>query len=930
MSTAAEVLRFLARVVGEGHDPGLTFDVRRDGPVATSVLQTAVPSNDQLRSIDTRRAARQWRKVVALHAEEEIGRRGQLWLAGTAEVEGRRRSVFVPLLAHLCSNDRSMQLEPVTWEATRLAEVLGLDPGVLEAAVQTAPRPGPVNPALLRSMPRLAALADALAGAGLPLDGVTVADPADHADSDGLRLCHHTAVYVDRSPLGPPSAQGLLGWAGEELGGTALQAVYDPPDATVEPEAPTPDQPRSPLPLNDAQRVAVLTARGAPVSVVSGAPGTGKSHAAVAIALDTVARGGSVLLATRSAHAADVLAGLLDRHPGPTPVRIGGGTTRRELADRLAAGLPPAASRGERDAAAAAEQEAADQVRALHGDLARLLAIAGTDRDVDAGRLVLLRTEVPGAFTVPYAEVADLLADAEPDDDAGWIRRWLARRAASRVRARLGAAAAVPLERIRQAVELGRRRALADAVAEAGGLDPAPTRAALAQARDRLRAAVGHRLTVETTGAADRAGRRAVAGLAAALRAGPRRRAEQLARLDAPALTRTLPLWVGTVSEIEQLLPRTPGMFDLVVLDEASQLDQVVAAPVLARAGRAVVSGDPRQLRHVSFVADAEVDEALAASGLLELADRLDVRRVSAFDAATAAAPVRWLDEHLRSVPHLIAFSAQRFYERHLHVTTLHPAVATQDAIDTLHVRPGGAEDVVAAEVEAVLDELDTLATTTTHGTVGVVTPFRAQADALEAAVVERFDLETIDRLGLRVGTVHGFQGGERDIVIISLGLTEDHPPQRRTFAEDPHLVNVMVTRARRRILVITALPVGAGGLLGEYLDHAERPPRPSPSQEPADRWTRELLAELRRNGHDVGLGADRRHGVDLVVGQGRDAVGLLTRPHPDGIDADVARHTALVRAGWSVVEVYATPAAQDPVERALDLRDRLPTGRAQ
>jgi hypothetical protein len=54
----------------------------------------------------------------------------------------------------------------------------------------------------------------------------------------------------------------------------------------------------------------------APVTVVSGPPGNGKSHAVVAAALDVVDRGGSVLLATQSAHAASVLAELLSRYPG--------------------------------------------------------------------------------------------------------------------------------------------------------------------------------------------------------------------------------------------------------------------------------------------------------------------------------------------------------------------------------------------------------------------------------------------------------------------------------------------------------------------------------------------------------------------------------------------------------------------------------------
>ncbi len=932
MHTAADVLRFFARVVGEGHDPGLTFDVRTDGPVVRAPYELRAPTANRPQDMgEWLLGPRRWQKVVALHGEEQPGRVGQLWLAGRGSVLGERRRVCAPLLQLQVDSGRSLplgaQLEP-----SPLGDALELDEEVLARAAETLPAVSEISRRLLASMPRLEALVAALRQRSVLPTRIGLVDPQDVADGDDLWLCLSTTLFVDLAPLGPPAAKRLRAWAERPLAGTALASTYGPAATASEPEQAAtelpPDEPRSSLPLTPAQREAVLAARTAPVTVVSGAPGTGKSHASVAIALDAVARGGSVLLATRSTNAADVLAGLLDRHPGPTPVRIGGGTSRRELADRLAGGLPPRAGGGALRAAREAEDAAAAAVRLAHEDLARLLAVAGQDERRDATREALLRTEVPGAFTLrDPAPVVDLLARADVPDDASWWRRWQAERALRRVRELLGAASDVSHERLAAAVEVGRRRALAAAVEAAGGLDLAPTRARLAAARADLRAAVGRRLEVETVGAADGGGRRAVAGLAAALRAGPRRRAQQLARLDAVALTRSLPLWVGTVTEIEQLLPATPGMFDLVVLDEASQLDQMVAAPVLARARRAVVTGDPRQLRHVSFVADADVDTALAASGITEGADQLDVRRVSAFDAAAAVAPVRWLDEHLRSVPHLIEFSAARFYDEHLHVVTLHPSVATSDAIDTIHVEAAGGGDVVHAEVTAVLAELDRIAATEDGHSVGVVTPFRAQADAIEQAVVDRYDLDTITRLGLRVGTVHGFQGGERDVVVLSLGLTTEHPPQRRAFAQDPHLCNVMVTRGRRRVVVVTALPSDVDGLLGEYLRHAEQPPRPPRPRPPADAWTSALQSELVRQGHEVTPGADRRHGVDLVVGSGATAVGLLTRPHPDGVAADVARHEALLRAGWHLVEAYATAVDDDAVARALELRSRLPGG---
>src|SRR6266536_59764 len=97
------------------------------------------------------------------------------------------------------------------------------------------------------------------------------------------------------------------------------------------------------------------------------------------------------------------------------------------------------------------------------------------------------------------------------------------------------------------------------------------------------------------------------AALDAAVQAGRNRRRELLDGLDGAALVRAMPLWVGTVTDVEDLLPPIPGLFDLVILDEAAHIDQIRAAPVLARARRALVVGDPRQLRFVSFVADVDV-----------------------------------------------------------------------------------------------------------------------------------------------------------------------------------------------------------------------------------------------------------------------------------------------------------------------------------
>src|SRR5205814_2962584 len=103
----------------------------------------------------------------------------------------------------------------------------------------------------------------------------------------------------------------------------------------------------------------------------------------------------------------------------------------------------------------------------------------------------------------------------------------------------------------------------------------------------------------------------ALAALATALRSGRSARGVQLSRLRDDSLTDALPLWVGTLADIDDLLPPLEGLFDLVILDEASSIEQPLAAPALLRSRRAVIVGDPQQLRHASFLADTDVDNAL-------------------------------------------------------------------------------------------------------------------------------------------------------------------------------------------------------------------------------------------------------------------------------------------------------------------------------
>ncbi|MBY8870363.1 AAA family ATPase [Micromonospora sp. PLK6-60] len=912
----ATILSALADLAPAGAER--VFDVSGPGrPLVWLPAPDRAPRDarlDRLAALDT------------LHRDERILRRGLAFVVGGVDTDAGRRRVRTPLLTQPVRLERTLRGYRVVPAGDLELTALIAD-RALASRLETAP--GLAEPGWLGASGTTAWLRTAAEAAGLAVAEVAGRAPA-RIDEGRLVGITAAALFVSRDVVAGGLRDTLLSWAGRPgLADTALARVYA--DAAPDVAGPAEDgEVLSPLPLNAAQRDVVRRVRTEPLVVVSGPPGTGKSHTLVAAALDVVDRGGSVLVATRSVHAADVLGELLRRQPGPTPVLFGDAERREAIAGELAGGAPAGPDDERLRADAAAVAAARDRVAAIRAGIAAALEDERCAAELPTWQplLTALTAAAPRLFDpgadLPAARAA--LAGSEADGD-GWWQRWRRGRARRRLARLTGAAVDVPVDRLRSAVRAATAVRAAARLAATGGADLAAAWRALVAADDALAVAVGTAMRHRAAGAHrwDGPARRSAAALGAALRAGRNRRRELLADLDAPGLVRALPLWVGTVTDVEDLLPPVPGMFDLVVLDEAAHVDQLRAAPVLARARRALVAGDPRQLRFVSFVADVDVAATLHRHGLATLADRLDVRRSSAFDVAAGAAPVTWLGEHYRSAPHLIEFSARRFYAGRLELVTRHPRNERADVIDVLRVAGATVVDGVnRAEVDAVLDLIGKLADDPPGG-IAVISPFRGQADALEAALLSGYDAEQIERLGLRSGTVHGFQGSEAELVIVSLGLVDGDPPARHRFVAEPNLFNVLVTRARRRLTVVTSLSA-VEGLVGDYLRYAEQGPTPpATAPEPDDGWAGRLAAELRRLGLPVRAGYPvGRWRVDLCVGDGEAAVGVICAVHPDGVAAHLARQRTLLRAGWRLADGFPGRWADDPVRAALEVASRM------
>jgi hypothetical protein len=281
-------------------------------------------------------------------------------------------------------------------------------------------------------------------------------------------------------------------------------------------------------------------------------------------------------------------------------------------------------------------------------------------------------------------------------------------------------------------------------------------------------------------------------------------------------LLKHLPLWATTALSVGRHLPLSPGVFELLIVDEASQCDIASMIPLLFRARRVLVVGDPKQLRFVSRLKPALETRLRCRFGVdhPDPFDRFAYRARSFYDIASASSflsdggPIM-LKDHFRCDPQIAKYFNDQFYRSQLHVQKrrmaqkdlpegLHGIRWTDSEADGAPAPGGGAHS--AAQCDLILAEITRLSQSGFVGTVGVVSPFRSQVIRINDAIEKMGVQSAIPRCwDFRVETADGFQGGERDVILFSLvGGPSMSKGGLWFYEDDPNRFNVAVSRARK------------------------------------------------------------------------------------------------------------------------------------
>lgn len=704
--------------------------------------------------------------------------------------------------------------------------VIGLDrPGPETLTTGAAEDEAYLNPAVIGSgyfpADALAAVDD-LTASGVPQDDYSVLTRLGQAvvealgyDSAGLDAAHLTPdqplrrvnnigslVAIDASQYTRSLVKELkelesrTDW--HETAAAALVTGKPPADRS------TTVLPLVPLAVNPAQGDAVDSIRRCGLSVITGPPGTGKSQVLAAAAANAWSDRQTMLVTSTNNGAVDVAVERTTALDPALVIRTGNRNVRDALPEVLANAV--AHPRVDDVDEASARQRFRDAREVLDRLVADLDLRVKVQADLATGyRDIEPLCQTLWGFHRPAIE-PELQADLRRRGTRAARLRILRRLRLGRIRKRFRIRETATPAQIAEWSELSQRlkrleiedRRMGDRLGDDDALPAAEdevqesSRALLLSIVARTIAA--HRGTLASVQTA------AFGGPGFALRLAKAR--------DAIPVLACTTLAMGSNCELR------PGLFDVAVIDEASQCTLAAVLPIAFRAKRLAVIGDPNQLRPVVTVPIRRSRQLAMAANLdpFELqAAGLEHGSGSAYLAFEHVAntaghsEVLLLDEHFRSHPSIARWFNQVFYDSSLHVLTdVREMMGTKRGLQWIDVNGvsergegGGARNRI--EAEAVVDWLATNAQPDLS--FGVVTPFAYQARTIRRLVTERLGKE--GSRNIEVATSHRFQGRECDVVLFSTVLAPNSSPHTaRWVQQERNLINVAASRARRLLVV--------------------------------------------------------------------------------------------------------------------------------
>ena len=430
------------------------------------------------------------------------------------------------------------------------------------------------------------------------------------------------------------------------------------------------------------------------------------------------------------------------------------------------------------------------------------------------------------------------------------------------------------------------------------------------------------------------------------------------------ALLELHPCWMMVPTSVASYLPRKE-LFDLVIIDEASQMTPEHSISALMRAKQAVIVGDTNQLPPTNFFkssnnfddGDDDEDTSTVEESILELAN-------------SAFRPKHRLLWHYRSRHEaLIAFSNNYIYDNELVIFPSPGGAPDKMGVSLVRVNGIYQSGLNPMEASAVVDAVIEFMEIDSDRSLGVVTMNQSQMEQIESSILRQSENSKIVRdylekwtskdEGLQkffVKNIENVQGDERDVIFISTVYGSDGLGKFRQAlgpingAAGKRRLNVLFSRAKEKITTFTSIPLdklnpgdhnegaillkrwleySANGTLGESLKKSSRamfgPDSPFEEHviERIESIGYQAVPQVGVSNYFIDVGV-RHPDYDLGYICGVECDGASYHSSKSARDRDILRQEVLERLGWDIFRIWSTDWFRDSYGQTERLKTYL------
>ena len=312
------------------------------------------------------------------------------------------------------------------------------------------------------------------------------------------------------------------------------------------------------------------------------------------------------------------------------------------------------------------------------------------------------------------------------------------------------------------------------------------------------------------------------------------------------------PCILSGIRDYAEYIPLEPEIFDLVIIDEASQVSIAQAFPALLRAKKILVLGDKKQFSNIKAaqargVTNREYLNHLGDSFRRNVSDKsTELVKLDKFNIKTSILDFfefirnyhTQLLKHFRGYKEIISYSNKYFYQDDLQVMKIR-GKPINEVVKFAFIKHDGKKELVAntnsLEIDYIIDELKKLKNKDSNMSVGIITPHTNQQKLLIESINQLHERDYyFEELKLKIMTFDTCQGEERDIIFYSIVATKDEDKLWGVFIKDLSSVdieeegkikvqrlNVGFSRAKEQIHLILSKPLKEyKGSIGDALRH--------------------------------------------------------------------------------------------------------------